>query len=207
MRVKICGIVEPAAARAAADAGADAVGFVFYPTHRLVTVEQARALARLLPPFLTRVGVFVDVPPDAVRETALAVPLDAVQLHGVEPPEACRVPGVRVIKGLRMRGPEDLALLERYAVDAFLLDAHVPGLPGGTGQVFDWTLVRRARERTDRPLILSGGLTAANVAEAIRAGAPDAVDVSSGVETARRKDPAKIRAFVQAAKQAAARRA
>lgn len=202
MRVKICGVFEPAAALAAADAGADAVGFVFYPTHRLVTVEQARALSRLLPPFLTRVGVFADEPPGRVREVADAVPLDAVQLHGAEPPEACQILGVRVLKGLRIRGPEDLAALARYDVDGFVLDAYAPGQPGGTGVRFDWTLVRRARGLTERPLVLSGGLTAENVAEAIRVAAPDAVDVSSGVETDRRKDPAKIRAFIAAARAA-----
>jgi len=198
-RVKICGIRTASAALAAAEAGADAVGFVFYPrSPRFVTPERAAELGRLLPPFLVRVGVFVNPPVELVERVADRVGLDLVQLHGDEPPEVCARLRHRVVKAFRVQGPEVLRKIRAYPVPAVLLDAHVPGRYGGTGWCFDWSLARQV----DRLVILSGGLTPENVAEAIRQARPYAVDVSSGVETDGEKDPRKIAAFVGAVRQA-----
>ncbi|MCS7235836.1 MAG: phosphoribosylanthranilate isomerase [Armatimonadota bacterium] len=198
-RVKICGIRTAAAALAAAEAGADAVGFVFYPpSPRFVRPEEAARLSRLLPPFVLRVGVFVNAPVEVVREIADHVGLDLVQLHGDEPPEVCAQMPRRVIKALRVDGPEAVRRLRDYPRCAVLLDTHVRGRYGGTGQRFDWSLV----QHLDRPVILSGGLTPDNVGEAIHQARPYAVDVSSGVETDGHKDPRKIAAFVRAVRDA-----
>lgn len=197
VRVKICGIRRLPDALAAAEAGADAVGFNFWrPGRRFVPPEVARQIARALPPFVSKVGVFVDEDPEKVRQIAALVGLDALQLHGAETPDVCAAFDLPVIKSIKVRGPESLADLGRYRVAAFLLDTHVPGAaaPGGSGQTFDWSLAARAREAG--PVILSGGLTPENVEEAIRQARPYAVDVASGVETDGEKDPAKIRAFV-----------
>jgi phosphoribosylanthranilate isomerase len=198
-RVKICGIRTASAAAAAAEAGADAVGFVFYPpSPRSVRPEEAARLSRLLPPFVLRVGVFVNAPVEVVREVADHVGLDLVQLHGDEPPEVCARMPRRVIKAVRVDGPEALRRLRDYPGCAVLLDTHVRGRYGGTGQRFDWSLARHL----DRPVILSGGLTPDNVRDAIRQARPYAVDVSSGVETDGHKDPRKIAAFVRAVREA-----
>jgi phosphoribosylanthranilate isomerase len=197
VRVKICGIRRLADAMAAADAGADAVGFNFWrPGRRYVTREAARQIAHALPPFVCKVGVFVDEDPETVREIARLVGLDALQLHGAESPDVCAAFDLPVIKSVKVRGPESLAGLGRYRVAGFLLDTHVPGAtaPGGSGRSFDWGLAGLVREAG--PIIISGGLTAANVEEAIRRARPYAVDVASGVETNGEKDPSKIRAFV-----------
>jgi phosphoribosylanthranilate isomerase len=197
VRVKICGVRRLPDALAAADAGADAVGFNFWrPGRRYVAPEVARQIARALPPFVCKVGVFVDEDPAAVREIAALVGLDALQLHGAEPPEVCAAFDLPVIKSIKVRGPDSLAGLHRYQVAAFLLDTDVPGAaaPGGTGRTFDWSLAVRAREAG--PIIISGGLTPGNVEEAIWQARPYAVDVASGVETDGVKDAAKIRAFV-----------
>lgn len=198
-RVKICGIRTASAALAAAEAGADAVGFVFYPpSPRFVPPARAAELARRLPPFVLRVGVFVNAPVEVVEDVAEQVGLDVVQLHGDEPPEVCARLRRRVIKAVRVDGPEAVARAREYPVAAVLLDAHVPGLYGGTGRRFDWSLVRGL----DKPVILSGGLTPDNVGEAIRQARPYAVDASSGVETEGEKDPEKIAAFVRAVRAA-----
>ncbi len=198
-RVKICGIRTASAALAAAEAGADAVGFVFYPpSPRFVPPARAAELARRLPPFVLRVGVFVNAPVEVVEDVAEQVGLDVVQLHGDEPPEVCARLRRRVIKAVRVDGPEAVARAREYPVAAVLLDAHVPGLYGGTGRRFDWSLVRGL----DKPVILSGGLTPDNVGEAIRQARPYAVDASSGVETDGEKDPEKIAAFVRAVRAA-----
>ncbi len=197
VRVKICGIRRLPDALAAVDAGADAVGLNFWrPGRRYVPPEVARQIARALPPFVSKVGVFVDEDPEKVREIAARVGLDTLQLHGTETPDVCAAFDLPVIKSIKVRGPESLADLGRYRVAAFLLDTHVPGAaaPGGSGQTFDWSLAARAREAG--PVILSGGLTPENVEEAIRQARPYAVDVASGVETDGEKDPVKIRAFV-----------
>lgn len=195
VRVKICGIRRLEHALVAVDAGADAIGLNFWrPGRRYVAPETARVIVRALPPFVARVGVFVDEDPSTIRQIADLVGLDVLQLHGEESPEFCRQFNLPVIKGVKVRGPESLQGLRRYRVAAFLLDTHVPGEAGGTGQTFDWSLAAPVTQAG--PVILSGGLTIENVAEAIRAAQPYAVDVASGVETGGEKDPEKIRAFI-----------
>jgi phosphoribosylanthranilate isomerase len=195
VRVKICGIKRLEDALAAVEAGADAIGLNFWrPGRRYVPPETARVIARALPPFVARIGVFADEDAETIHKIAELCCLDALQLHGAESPEFCRQFDRPVIKSIKVRGPQSVERLARYKVAAFLLDAHVPGQMGGTGQTFDWSLVAQVKQVG--PVILSGGLTPENVADAIRAAGPYAVDVASGVETAGQKDPAKIRAFV-----------
>ncbi len=195
VRVKICGVRRLEHALVAVDAGADAIGLNFWrPGRRYVAPETARVIARALPPFVARVGVFVDEEASTISRIADLVCLDALQLHGDESPEFCRQFTLPVIKGVKVRGPESLRDLGRYRVAAFLLDTLVPGEAGGTGQRFDWSLAVPVKQAG--PVILSGGLTVDNVAEAIRAAEPYAVDVASGVETGGEKDPDKIRAFI-----------
>jgi phosphoribosylanthranilate isomerase len=199
MRVKICGITNREDALAAVEAGAHALGFVFAPSPRQVTPEQAAAIIAALPPFVQTVGVFVDAD---VRSVLSRCRLDAVQFHGQESPEEMAgITGVRRIKACRVATSADLESLAAYrdAADAFLLDARVSGIAGGTGQSFPWPLAREAR-RFGLPIILAGGLTPENVATAIEAGRPEAVDVSSGVEVSPgRKDRDRVRRFVAAA--------
>jgi phosphoribosylanthranilate isomerase len=195
VRVKICGIKRLEDALAAVDAGADAIGLNFWrPGRRYVPPETARAICRSLPPFVTRVGVFADEEAETIRTISEICGLDALQLHGQETPEFCRQFDRPVIKGIKIRDASSLRRLAGYQVAAFLLDAHVPGEMGGTGRTFDWSLAREAQQAG--PVILSGGLTPENVTAAIRAAAPYAVDVASGVETEGEKDPVKIRAFI-----------
>ena len=198
VRVKICGITRTEDAAAASAAGADAIGLVFHdPSPRAVTPAQAAALAAVLPPFVTRVGLFVDASPERVRATLDAVHLDLLQFHGDEPPEYCAAFGRPWLKAIRLRPGLDLAAeAERFA-DAcgLLVDAWHPELPGGTGELGDWS---RIPERLSRPLVLAGGLTPDNVGEAIARVRPWAVDVSSGVESEKGiKDAALIEAFMQ----------
>jgi phosphoribosylanthranilate isomerase len=205
--LKICGITSEADGLLAAAAGADAVGFVFWPrSPRAVGLEQAQRIARALPAPMLRVGVFVDADPADVARAADAVGLDMLQLHGDESVDACRAAPRRVMKAVRVGAGFEpgAALRYRDAATAVLLDArHEGGLPGGTGRRFDWSLARALR--ADLPFLgLAGGLDAANVGAAIREVDPDLVDVSSGVEAAPgRKDPAKVRAFVEAVRSAA----
>jgi len=200
--VKVCGITSAADAALCAGAGADAVGFVFWPmSSRRIEVDKAAAISRGLPPFLLRVGVFVDTPAEEMARVADQVGLDLLQLHGDEPPEAVlglarrALKAVRVGKGFRA---EDALRYDKAA--GLLVDTRLPGetmMPGGTGIPFDWSLVRGVRERASF-LMLAGGLSPDNVAEALQAVRPDAVDVSSGVESLPgRKDPEKVRAFVR----------
>ena len=208
-RVKICGITRLAYGVAAAHAGADAIGFVFWPgTPRVVTAGEARAIAVALPPFVTVVGLFVDPEPGHVRATLAAVPLDLLQFHGHEPAELCRAFGRPYVKavsvGDKAAGPGLLECAARYPDACGLLFDAPPlgGLPGGTGQTFDWSALPT---ELPRPLVLSGGLTAANVGAAIRRVRPWAVDVSSGVEAIGAdgkpvkgiKDAARIAAFLE----------
>jgi phosphoribosylanthranilate isomerase len=214
-RIKICGITRTVDARAAVDAGADALGLVFWPgTPRVVGVDQARAIVATVPPYVTIVGLFVDPEPQAVRAVLDTVSIDVLQFHGSEPPELCREFGRRYVKAISVKdGVDLLESLSPYDDAAGLLfDAFSEGdLPGGTGRMFDWgRLTADVRSRLQCPLILSGGLTAGNVGRAIRDVMPWAVDVSSGVEeldgngVPRRglKDPARIRAFVQGVRSA-----
>ncbi len=195
VRVKICGIKRLKDALVAVEAGADAIGLNFWPPgRRYISPQSAQAISRALPPFVSRVGVFADEDPATIREIADRCGLDALQLHGDETPEFCGQFDRPVIKGIKVRDASSLRQLARYQVAAFLLDAHVPGEMGGTGQAFDWSLAVAAKP--PGPVILSGGLTPENVTTAIRAASPYAVDVASGVETDGEKDPEKIRAFI-----------
>jgi phosphoribosylanthranilate isomerase len=208
MEVKICGINDAEAMDAVVRAGAQMVGLNFYPpSPRSVVASQAAALARRLPGAVTPVGLFVDATDEALEAVLAEVPLRLLQLHGQETPERCAAIrarfGVPVMKVLGIASEADFALLDAYApvVDRFLLDAKPPAgasLPGGNATAFDWTLL--AGRALPRPWLLAGGLTALNVAEAIRASGAPGVDVASGVERVRGvKDPVLIRAFVTAA--------
>jgi phosphoribosylanthranilate isomerase len=213
-RVKICGVREVGHALAAADAGADAIGLVFWSgTPRAVDGARAREIASALPPFVSVVGLFVDPSVDEVRAALGAVPLDVLQFHGDEDPALCRAFGRPYIKAVPVRPEADRASLveccARYADAAALLFDAPPsgGLPGGTGRAFDWDVLPRG---LPLPIVLSGGLTAATVGDAIRRVRPWAVDVSSGVEAVGAdgrpmkgvKDPARIAAFVDAVRKA-----
>ncbi|HEV7928878.1 MAG TPA: phosphoribosylanthranilate isomerase [Nitrosospira sp.] len=198
VRVKICGITRAEDALAAAHFGAHAVGFVFWRrSARYVTPENARNIVSALPPFLTKVGVYVDPDPEWVEETSSLAGLDLLQFHGDEPEEFCRQFTLPYIKAVRVRGGLDLlqyATLYKGA-SGLLLDTFIAGEPGGTGHAFDWDLIPRA---LPLPLILSGGLHPGNIAEAIQRAQPWAVDVSSGVEAAKGiKDAEKIAALMR----------
>ncbi|RII76085.1 phosphoribosylanthranilate isomerase [Pseudomonas monteilii] len=203
VRSKICGITRIEDALAAAEAGADAIGFVFYAkSPRAVGVRQARAIIAELPPFVTTVGLFVNASRCELNEILEVVPLDLLQFHGDETPQDCEGYHRPWIKALRVRPGDDLeAACQRYAgARGILLDTYVAGVPGGTGEAFDWSLVP---ERLSKPIILAGGLSADNVGQAIAQVRPYAVDVSGGVEQAKGiKDAAKIEAFMRAVKQA-----
>ncbi len=198
--VKICGVTTLGDARYALENGADAIGLNFVPgTPRCLDTGVAASLVAALPPFGVRVGIFVDETPERVEAIFREVGLDAVQLHGEETPEDCSWlmdRGVRVIRALRMKGPETIDEAARYPECTILLDAYVQGELGGTGKTFDWELARKLS--ASRPVILSGGLKPENVAEAIRQVRPYGVDTSSGVEgdTPGRKDLARVRAFI-----------
>ncbi len=195
VRVKICGITNEEDARAAVDAGAAALGFNFYPRSvRCVTPRVAAAIVQQLPPTVCPVGVFVDMPRETVTAVAREVGLRALQFHGAEPPEYCRAWGSTVIKAIRVRDRYAAAEAGRYDVDFILADAYVKGRPGGTGlRIVPEFLTGFDRAR----LILAGGLTADNVAEAVRRIHPFAVDVASGVESAPgKKDWQLMRSFV-----------
>ncbi|MFC2007521.1 phosphoribosylanthranilate isomerase [Chloroflexota bacterium] len=209
-RVKICGISEEVHALAAVEAGADLIGLVFAPSPRQVTLAQAEKVAAAVRQGgsgVGIVGVFVNMPPVEVNKIAGSCNLDWVQLSGDESGEYCREITSPVIKAIRVgeRGQvqnklhtmeEALAMREHL----YLLDSRVEGKYGGTGETFDWNQVRKVADKF--PVIVAGGLTAENVAEAIRITAPWGVDVSSGVETDGRKDTAKIRAFFEAVRKA-----
>lgn len=203
VRVKICGITRLDDALAAVEAGADALGFVFCETSpRCVTVSVAARIVEGLPPFVAKVGLFVNAPEAQIRSVADACGLDTLQLHGEEPPEFCQRFELKWIKAFRVRDESSLHVLPTYRAAAWLLDSYVPGKAGGTGERFNWELARRAAGLCPR-VILAGGLTPENVAEAVRQVHPYAVDVSSGVEKEPGiKDEQKVRAFIQAAKSA-----
>ena len=201
-RIKICGLTRLEDLHAAVKAGADAIGLVFYaPSPRYVDLKTAAELARAVPPFVTIVGLFVNADPAQVRETLAAVPIHLLQFHGDEDENYCRQFDRPYLKAARVKPGMDLL---QYVADfpsaqAILLDAFVDGYGGG-GKVFDWTLIPASLVK---PIVLSGGLDADNVGEAIVRVRPVAVDVSSGVEAAKGiKDAEKIRAFVAAVRAA-----
>ena len=200
-RVKICGITREQDALAVAASGADAIGFVFYArSPRHVSIEQAARLAAVLPPFVTVVGLFVNAEAQFVRDVLASVSLDVLQFHGDETPEFCEQFCKPYLKAIRVRPGVDLlqCASEFASAQGLLLDAYVDGVPGGTGAVFEWSLIPEAL----RPrIILSGGLDERNVADAIMKVSPYAVDVSSGVEAGEGtlkgiKDEAKIARFM-----------
>jgi indole-3-glycerol phosphate synthase/phosphoribosylanthranilate isomerase len=207
--VKVCGITTVEDGLMAAEAGADAVGLVFWPkSPRAVDLERARAIAAALPPLVLRVGVFVDATRDEIERAVEAAGLDVVQLHGDEPPESLGGLPRRALKAVRVGAGFQAADALRYEgrASGILLDTRSPagGPPGGTGRTFDWSAVREVRERAAW-VALAGGLDAGNVGRAIAEVRPDAVDVSSGVESAPgRKDAAKVRAFIAAVRKAGA---
>lgn len=200
VRVKICGVTTVEDAVAAAEAGADAVGLVLYKeSPRCISADQAQAIIRELPPFVTTVGLFVNQPTHWVRVMADRCGVDTLQFQGDETPEYCDAFGLRAIKAIRVQDAASLDRMREYRVRAFVLDAYREGEYGGTGQTFDWNLAVAAKAHGR--IILAGGLTPENVAEAIRRVRPFAVDVSSGIEGPVKgiKDHGKIRAFIQAA--------
>jgi len=203
MIVKICGITNPADARAAAEAGADIVGLMFYePSPRSVTLAAAAEIARALPPSIAKAGVFVNAAEETVLEAIAAGGLNLLQFHGDEPPEYCALFPLMSVKAFRVRDAESLKQLPNYPTGAWLLDAWAAGKPGGTGARFNWDLAVAAKE-LGRPIFLAGGLTPENVGDAVRHVRPYGVDVSSGVEASPgRKDHGKVRDFIAAAKSA-----
>ncbi len=200
VKVKICGNTTLDDTMAAVEAGADAVGFVFYAkSPRAVDPKAAAAIIARLPPFVTPVGVFVNEDLSVVRRVMRECGLPLVQLHGDESPQYCAELGRAALKAVRVRDRRDLERLALYQVGGIVLDAFVEGTPGGTGVTVDWTLACEAKAPV--PLILAGGLTPGNVTEAIRRVRPYGVDVSSGVEASPgKKDHAKVRAFIANAK-------
>lgn len=202
-RIKMCGITRPQDMQAAVDAGADAVGLVFYPhSPRFVSTEQAVRLAQCVPPFVTIVGLFVNAEAQLVREVLATVPIHLLQFHGDEDDVYCRQFDRPFIKAVRVKPGMELheAIASFPSAQAILLDAFVDGYGGG-GKIFDWTLIP---DQPGKPIILSGGLDADNVTAAVRRVRPAAVDVSSGIEVAKGiKDAAKMQAFVTAVRSAA----
>ncbi|HCE05939.1 MAG TPA: phosphoribosylanthranilate isomerase [Verrucomicrobiales bacterium] len=203
--VKICGITSEADALAAVEAGADAIGLMFYEgSPRHVTLEQAKAISAALPQHVMRVGVFVNAEEAFVHQALTECMLNILQFHGDETPEECSRYPVMTLKAFRVQGDETLAQLEAYPSAGYLLDAYVKDALGGTGATFNWDLAVRAQE-FGKPIFLAGGLTPENVVEAVRKVQPFGVDVSSGVESEPgRKDAEQMRTFVSAAKGALA---
>jgi phosphoribosylanthranilate isomerase len=199
-RIKICGITNLMDALLAEELGAHALGFIFHAASpRAITVARAAAICRALPPFVARVGVFVNALEAEVVRAQRECGLTALQFHGEERPAYCRRFAVPVIKAIRVRDAGSLAVLRDYRVDALLLDTYSEGARGGTGKTFDWGLAVQAKHQAGKPVILSGGLNPDNVGDAIRQVRPYAIDVASGVERAPgKKDPAKLRALMAA---------
>jgi phosphoribosylanthranilate isomerase len=200
--VKVCGITNAGDARVAADAGADAVGFIFAESPRRVGVEEARTISVALPENVARVGVFVDKEPEEILGISREVGLDLAQLHGDESPEtvtAVREAGVKVMKALRVESASTLQALDEYEADLYLLDAHSAKARGGTGERFDWGMAKSLKGRDN--IVVSGGLGPENVREAVEFFEPFGVDASSSLEDGPgRKNGELVRRFVLAAK-------
>lgn len=199
-RIKICGITNLEDALCAVTAGADAIGFVFYEkSPRYVHPEKVGQIVSELPPFVTTVGLFVNADPEIIKQTMRTAKLNVVQLHGDEAPEDCSLSPYPVIKAVRVKDADSLVGIDNYNVSALLLDAWNDQQYGGTGESFDWQLAKKLTGRL--PIILAGGLTPDNVAQAIQVVNPYAVDVSSGVEKSPgRKNHNKIREFIKQVK-------
>jgi phosphoribosylanthranilate isomerase len=200
-KVKICGITNLADAQAAVGAGADALGFNFYEkSPRFVPLKTAAEISKKLPPFVMRVGIFVNAPEGFVLRAIGESNLTMLQFHGDEPPEFCTQFGLMSMKAFRIRDEKSLDELPKYQTDAYLLDACSAEVRGGTGEKFNWDLAVEA-QKFGRPIFLAGGLTPENVAGAVKKVRPFGVDVASGVEISPgKKDHAKVKAFIQAAK-------
>jgi phosphoribosylanthranilate isomerase len=196
--VKVCGITRVEDALNAVASGVDAIGFVFYKkSPRYVTLEKVTEIVKILPPFISKVALFVNATDGEIRSVLDAVPVDVLQFHGEEMPQVCKSYGRPYIKAIRMRDDVDLLKLSNDYADAsaLLLDSFVEGTQGGTGRKFDWS---RVPSGLNKPIILAGGLSTENVAEAISVVSPYAVDVSGGVEIEKGiKDAAKIEEFIQ----------
>jgi phosphoribosylanthranilate isomerase len=203
VKVKICGITSVDDAEEAVEAGANALGLMFYPgSPRHVSLEQAQSIERHLPAYIIRVGVFADQPPEDVFSAMHRCGLHLLQFHGQETPEYCQQFGIMTMKAFRIRNGQSLLEIPKYKTDSILLDSYVAGKQGGTGEAFNWNLAVEA-QKFGKPIFLAGGLTPDNVAIAVQIVKPFAVDVSSGVEKSPgKKDSAKMRAFVAAVRSA-----
>jgi phosphoribosylanthranilate isomerase len=201
LKIKICGITNSTDAGLAIAAGVHALGFMFFKgSSRYVTYEAAKSIIREIPPFISKVGVFVDAPREEVVKAIAETGIDTLQFHGDEPPEACRGFGLKTIKAFRVKGKDMLQIMPRYDVDAWLLDSFVSGQRGGTGKTFDWDLAVHATS-LGTPVILAGGLNPDNIARAISQVEPFGVDVCSGVESKPgKKDPKLLATFIQRAR-------
>jgi len=204
LKVKICGITNLEDATVAVEAGADALGFMFYePSPRHVTVEKVAEIVRELPTWVLKVGVFVNPDPDLVMSALGSCALNLLQFHGEESPDFCASFGVMSMKAFRVKEAGSLAAMKNYRTDVFLLDSFVAGQNGGTGEKFNWDLAVEAK-KFGKPIFLAGGLTPRNVGQAVYEVRPFGVDVSSGVESSPgKKDHDKIWNFIQAARKAA----
>ena len=200
IKVKICGIKNLNDAIFAVDYGADAIGFVFAKSIRKISKEKARAIIRKLPPFVTTVGLFVNETAENIEEASRYCGLDAIQLHGNEPPNIInKLKDIKTIKAFRIQNEKDITPIKKYKPSAILLDGYSENQMGGTGTSFDWKIVKKFK--TSIPIIVAGGLTHLNVSQAIKTIKPYGVDVSSGVETKPgRKDKRLIRKFIAAVK-------
>jgi phosphoribosylanthranilate isomerase len=197
--VKICGIQDITSAKIAESAGADAIGLMFANSPRKITAAQAKKITQCLGKAMLKIGVFVDEKPHVINALVDDCHLDMVQLHGEEPPEYLATIKVPVIKAFRIEDESDLSALSAYSPFAFLLDSKVAGTRGGTGHSFDWRLLENSG--VNGKIVVAGGLTVDNVISALSMTRAFGVDVSSGVETGGQKDEAKIRLFVQRAKE------
>ena len=203
VKVKICGITSAGDAQMAVEAGADALGLMFYPgSLRRISLEAAAEIARRVPLFVLRVGVFADPSPEDVFAAMRACGLNLLQFHGEETPDFCQQFGLMAMKAFRIRDAQSLLEIPQYRTEAVLLDSYVKGQKGGTGETFNWALAVEAK-KYGKPIFLAGGLTPANVAQAVRAVQPFAVDVSSGVEDSPgKKNAGKVREFIKAVRSA-----
>lgn len=195
--VKICGLKDIGHVQVAVEAGANAIGFIFATSHRQISLTQAQMLVNEIPPEVLKIGVFVNETKETIERYAREVPLDLIQLHGDESPEFAESLSVPIIKALSITNEDDVRKAAGYNVDYYLFDTPGVEYRGGSGHTFDWTLLEKVNIPKDK-VILAGGLHTENVQSAIQIVQPFMVDVSSGVETEKRKDAKKIRAFVHA---------
>lgn len=201
VKIKICGITNLDDATAAVEAGADALGFMFYESSpRNIQMECAAKIIQKLPPWVLKAGVFVNPDPELVMTALGNCGLNLLQFHGEESPDFCASFGVMSMKAFRVKDAESLKPIRNFRTDVYLLDSYVAGKPGGTGEKFNWDLAVEAK-KFGKPIFLAGGLTPENVEEAVRKVQPYGVDVSSGVESSPgKKDHQKIWKFIEAAR-------